>query len=70
VPYHNFTHAFNITHYLYVIIRKTKLRETFLDDLDLLALLISGIGHDLDHPGVGNTYYTKLGHNLALPVND
>ena len=56
VAYHNFTHAFNITHQIYVILRRTKLREKYIKEIDALALLLSAIGHDLNHPGMNNVY--------------
>lgn len=70
VPYHNFTHAFNITHQLYVMLRRSKLKEKFLDDIDVLAMLIAAIGHDLDHRGVNNVYYVKIDSILSQTVNE
>lgn len=70
VPYHNFTHAFNIAHQLYILLRRTKLKEKYLDNVDALALLLSAIGHDLDHPGFNNTYFQKTGSVLTQSVND
>ena len=70
VPYHNFTHAFNITHQVYIILRKTKLREKFIEEVDALALLLSGIGHDLNHPGMNNVYYQKVGSVFSQTVNE
>lgn len=69
VPYHNFTHAFNIVHMCYIIIRKTKIRE-YLDDVDILSCMIGALGHDLDHPGFNNIYYQKLHHPITLKFND
>jgi hypothetical protein len=69
VPYHNFTHAFNIMHMCYIIIRKTHIRDYF-DDVDILSCLIGALGHDLDHPGVSNIYFVKLRHPIALKFND
>ena len=40
----------------YVILQSTNLKEYF-EDLDILALIIAALGHDLNHSGVGNTYY-------------
>jgi len=70
VPYHNYGHAFNIAHYVYIILRKTKIIETFLEDIDVLTLIVAAIGHDLNHPGVNNMYYTKTKHPIAQTVND
>lgn len=56
VPYHNFTHAFNIVHMCYYFARTTKLTE-YLEDVDLLALMLGSLGHDIDHSGMNNIYY-------------
>lgn len=69
VPYHNFTHAFNILHMCYIIIKKTHIRD-FIDDIDVLSCLIGALGHDLDHPGVNNIFFVKLRHPIALKFND
>lgn len=69
VPYHNFSHAFNIVHMCYYLARTTKLRE-YLEDVDLLALMVAALGHDIDHSGMNNIYYQKIKHPLALSVND
>jgi hypothetical protein len=69
VPYHNFTHAFNIVHMCYYLARTTKLRE-YLEDIDLLSLMVAALGHDLDHSGMNNIYYQKIKHSLAMTVND
>jgi 3'5'-cyclic nucleotide phosphodiesterase len=44
------------------MLRKTKLREKFIDEVDALTLLVAGIGHDLDHPGLNNLYFQKTGN--------
>ena len=56
VPYHTFTHAFNIVHMCYIIIRKTQIRE-FIDDVDVLSCILGALGHDLDHPGFNNLFF-------------
>jgi 3'5'-cyclic nucleotide phosphodiesterase len=69
VPYHNFTHAFNIVHMCYILLRTTRLR-TFLEDIDVLALMVGALGHDLDHSGMNNLYYSKTKHALSQAVSD
>lgn len=56
VPYHNFTHVFNIVHMCYIILTKTQLR-LYLEDLDVLSCMVGAMGHDLDHPGYNNMYF-------------
>ena len=69
VPYHNFTHAFNIVHMTYYLLRTTKLRE-YIEEVDVLALMLGALGHDIDHPGINNHYFIKTKHPLAASVND
>lgn len=69
VPYHNFTHAFNICHMCYYILRTTKVRD-YLEDIDILAIMIGSLGHDIDHPGVNNLYLQKTRHVFSTTVND
>lgn len=69
VPYHNFSHAFNIIHMTYYLLRTTKLRD-LIEDLDVLALMVGAMGHDIDHSGMNNMYYQKIRHPMALAVND
>jgi hypothetical protein len=69
VPYHNFTHAFNIMHSCYIIVTKTSVRE-YLEDIDILSMMIGALGHDLDHPGFNNVYFQKLRLPIAQTVND
>ncbi len=56
VPYHNFTHAFNIIHMTYIVLTQTKIRS-ILEDVDVLSALVGALGHDIDHPGVNNLYF-------------
>ena len=47
-------------------------RYDFSDDLKegtLDEILFTCIGHDLNHPGIGNTYLVKSGHPYANCVN-
>ncbi len=56
VPYHNFTHAFNIVHVCYIVLTKTQIRN-YLEDVDVLSCMVGALGHDLDHPGYNNLYF-------------
>jgi HD-GYP domain-containing protein (c-di-GMP phosphodiesterase class II) len=42
----------------------------YLDKIDIFAILIAGLGHDLGHPGVNNSYFTKTNSIYAKAVND
>jgi HD superfamily phosphodiesterase len=56
VPYHNFTHAFNIVHMTYIILSQTKLR-TIIEDIDVLSAMVGALCHDIGHPGLNNMYF-------------
>ena len=45
-------------------------KATLFSDLDILSMIIACIGHDLDHPGLGNTYYQKSSEYRAQTVNN
>lgn len=49
---------------------KALINETSFTDLDYLAIIIACIGHDLDHPGLGNSYFTKSRDARALTGNN
>lgn len=61
VPYHNFTHAFNIVHFNYYVLIKSQIRD-YLEDIDVLAIILGSLGHDIDHPGANNVFFTKTKH--------
>jgi 3',5'-cyclic-nucleotide phosphodiesterase len=48
-PFHNFQHAFAVTHTCYRIINSGA--GEVLEDIDVLGCLIAALCHDLDHPG-------------------
>ena len=50
-PYHNFRHAVDVCHTCYKFLRITNAIH-FMESLDLAAILISGLVHDVGHPAV------------------
>lgn len=69
-PFHNFRHAFRVSHVAFLFVARSDLRGRALRDLDVLALLFSAICHDLEHPGLTNAYQVNTKHRLALVYND
>lgn len=65
------THAFNVTHVTYWLITQegSYFSTNAFDNIDKLALLIAAMGHDLNHPGLGNTYFSKSNHIISSTVN-
>ena len=68
VIFHNFAHAFNVLHCTSIIWNKID-HAKYFDELDLFLLLVGTICHDLDHFGLGNSYFVKSGHPLASTVS-
>jgi high affinity cGMP-specific 3',5'-cyclic phosphodiesterase 9 len=54
---------------MYAILSESKVKDKF-SQLELLTLVISCIGHDLDHPGYNNAYQINAGTELAIIYND
>ena len=69
-PFHDFRHAFMIQHVCWLFMSELSLRDGLLEELDVLALLLAAICHDLEHPGTTNAYQCNTGSALALRYND
>jgi hypothetical protein len=69
VVFHNFAHATNVLHCASIIWNKID-NAKYFDSVDLLAIFVGCISHDLDHFGLGNSYFVKTGHPLAQAVNN
>ncbi|XP_065343189.1 cGMP-dependent 3',5'-cyclic phosphodiesterase-like [Cloeon dipterum] len=66
LPYHNWTHAFSVTHFAFLLLKNLKPMELgYLTELEGLALLFSCICHDLDHRGTTNSFQVKADTVLA-----
>ncbi|KAJ3341573.1 hypothetical protein HDU83_006530 [Entophlyctis luteolus] len=72
---------FNFSNKLLVFLRALSFAKMFgilhvsgvhqkLKPIDKLILLLSTIGHDLDHPGFNNAYQINAGTDLAIVYND
>ncbi|XP_046706878.1 cGMP-specific 3',5'-cyclic phosphodiesterase isoform X2 [Silurus meridionalis] len=64
VAYHNWRHAFNTSQCMFAILKSGRLQNN-LSDLEILALMIATLCHDLDHRGVNNSYIKRSDHPLA-----
>ncbi len=51
------------------MVYKTKAQD-LLTEMDLLALLVAAICHDVDHPGLNNNFQINDSTHLALLYND
>ncbi|XP_072118636.1 cGMP-dependent 3',5'-cyclic phosphodiesterase isoform X2 [Mobula birostris] len=63
-PYHNWTHAFSVTHFCYLLYKNLPVAE-YLLDLEILALFVSCMCHDLDHRGTNNSFQVASKSVLA-----
>ncbi|XP_065061880.1 probable 3',5'-cyclic phosphodiesterase pde-5 isoform X2 [Rhopilema esculentum] len=62
VPYHNWTHAFNVAHCMFCCI---KFSEGHLSGLEAIALYVACLCHDLDHRGKNNDWMKNEATPLA-----
>ncbi|XP_070198200.1 cGMP-dependent 3',5'-cyclic phosphodiesterase-like isoform X2 [Littorina saxatilis] len=63
-PYHNWMHAFSVAHFGYLSIKNLHLTN-HLDDIELFALFVSCLCHDIDHRGTTNSFQVKSQSVLA-----
>ncbi|KAJ8297685.1 hypothetical protein KUTeg_024216 [Tegillarca granosa] len=63
-PYHNWMHAFAVAHFCYLCIKNCNLTEC-LEDIELFALFVSCLCHDIDHRGTNNSFQTSSKSVLA-----
>ncbi|KAK3867482.1 hypothetical protein Pcinc_027052 [Petrolisthes cinctipes] len=65
VPYHNWRHAFNVAHNMFGMLKTCNLLGVF-EDMEILAMFVGCLCHDLDHRGTNNSFQEKTGSALAL----
>lgn len=68
-PYHNFLHALDVMHTENRLFKLCHIHVVFRD-LEVMALLLSAVFHDVAHPGLNNPFLIDSGHRLALLYND
>uniref|UniRef100_A0A6A7FW97 Phosphodiesterase n=1 Tax=Hirondellea gigas TaxID=1518452 RepID=A0A6A7FW97_9CRUS len=65
-PYHNWVHAFSVTHFAFLLIDNLRLCQTgAISEMEALALMISCMCHDLDHRGTTNSFQVDSNSVLA-----
>jgi hypothetical protein len=70
VPYHNLTHAFSITQFLFATFLKSGMISDLLLDIDILVMFTAAPVHDMDHPGNNNAWEVSTKSELAIRYND
>uniref|UniRef100_A0A4X2LWL9 Phosphodiesterase n=1 Tax=Vombatus ursinus TaxID=29139 RepID=A0A4X2LWL9_VOMUR len=63
-PYHNWMHAFSVSHFCYLLCKNLELSK-YLDDIEIFALFVSCMCHDLDHRGTNNSFQVASKSVLA-----
>ncbi|XP_025837140.1 dual 3',5'-cyclic-AMP and -GMP phosphodiesterase 11 isoform X2 [Agrilus planipennis] len=64
VTYHNWRHAFNVAQMMFSILTATQWWNVF-GEIEVLALMIACLCHDLDHRGTNNSFQIKASSALA-----
>ena len=68
-PYHNFIHGFDVTQSAYAYLTDGE-GASYLNHLEIFALLVSCICHDVGHFGLSNVFLMATRHELAIRYND
>ncbi|CAO3628549.1 unnamed protein product [Mucor hiemalis] len=63
--YHSFYHAVDVAIVLYHMVCEYDV-ATYISRIDIAALLIAGLCHDIGHPGKNNNYQVNLKTDLAV----
>ncbi|KAK7162047.1 hypothetical protein R3I94_004640 [Phoxinus phoxinus] len=64
VVYHNWSHALRTAQCMFAMLQTKELKSHF-SSLEVLALMIASLSHDLDHRGVNNSYIERSNQPLA-----
>ncbi|OWF36193.1 cAMP and cAMP-inhibited cGMP 3',5'-cyclic phosphodiesterase 10A-like [Mizuhopecten yessoensis] len=62
IAYHNWDHGFHVAHSLWCMMRES---PNVFTKFEQMAILISGICHDVDHRGYNNAFFSKMDLPLA-----
>ncbi|KAK9833861.1 hypothetical protein WJX74_008239 [Apatococcus lobatus] len=69
VPYHNFYHVADVAHTVYRMITLSDCHSC-MSQLEKYALMLAAVCHDMDHPGLNNSYLINSRSELARQYND
>ncbi|XP_041368878.1 cGMP-specific 3',5'-cyclic phosphodiesterase-like isoform X2 [Gigantopelta aegis] len=65
VTYHNWRHAFNVCQTMFTMLYTGEMSPRF-DILDMFALMVACLCHDLDHRGTNNAFQVTVASPLAM----
>eukprot|EP00727_Mastigamoeba_balamuthi_P005282 m51a1_g14752 putative 3 5 -cyclic nucleotide phosphodiesterase family protein (1143) ;mRNA; r:320606-325033 len=66
LPYHSFSHAVDVTQFIYTMYKHSPKLQSLLGKLEVMSLLISALSHDIDHGGLNNSFQVNAHTPLAL----
>lgn len=69
VPFHDFNHAVDVVQMIYMIIKVGRLYSNFTK-LELLAILVAGICHDIGHHGKSSHLQQKMSVPFSILFKD
>ncbi|CAG9466776.1 unnamed protein product [Pedinophyceae sp. YPF-701] len=69
-PYHNWEHAVDVTHGMYMMLRSTAEARGLMRTWDSVALMVAALAHDVGHRGTNNAFLVATRDELALRYND
>lgn len=69
MPYHNSSHAADVTRAVHYFLWTANLKRHFTDQ-EIFAAVVSSIVHDFDHPGINNNYLINTRESRAMLYND
>lgn len=68
-PYHNFQHAFDVCQTCYMFCKTCNVKP-YMTQMDIFGMLVAALCHDIDHPGLNNTFQINSKSPLAVLYND
>jgi high affinity cGMP-specific 3',5'-cyclic phosphodiesterase 9 len=66
-PFHNSYHSFDVTQMVYILLRRGGIMK-YLDQEDILSLMVSALGHDLLHPGFKGKDLEKQSYQETIRI--
>ncbi len=63
VPFHNFLHAIDVTQMVYLFLKRGQVKD-LLEDIEVLALMVAALGHDMGHQGFNNNFMVETETDL------
>jgi len=69
VPYHNMMHGCDVMHSVYRLVTESRC-DQWVSSVEMYALLISALAHDVGHQGRTNAFLVETQHELAITFND